>query len=203
MGTEMPQQTQGPCAECGCEYVWGLKSDERRHNKYHDRAVNGYKTRQPDGCHFVTHRSEMALQLLAQAAASEAHYETEYDFTSFSAEKTEHDEHETIAAIYVKGGRVCALIVSRKRECHWKARLQDIAEHRPNAEAIQTHKRRAVDMIWVLKNCRRQGIAKRIVRAMAEHCKVSVEDLAHLTPLSTDAINLWHSLRLTTIYLAH
>ena len=146
----------------------------------------------------------MAMQKLAQAAAGEALCETKYDFSSFVAQEPKHDAYETIAAIYIKGGRVCALIVSRERDCQWKARLQDIAEDKPwNAEELQVHKRRAVDMIWVLKKSRRQGIAKCVVRVMAEHCKVSVESLAHLTPLSMDAINLWYSLKLTTIYLAH
>lgn len=203
MGTEMPQQTQGPCAECGCEYVRGSSSDERRHRKIHDRVINGNKTTLSDGYHFVTHRSPMAIQRLAYAAACEAHYENEYDIISFSAQKIRYDEFATIAVIFVSGGRVCGLIVSRVRECVWKARLDDIKNNRSNeAERVPQKMHRAVDMIWVLKSSRRRGIAKGIVRELAENCKIDVDSLAHLKPLSKAAIGLWKGIGLSTIYLA-
>jgi ribosomal protein S18 acetylase RimI-like enzyme len=146
----------------------------------------------------------MAQQRLAQAAASQALYETEYDFTSFSAAEFGHDEHETIAVIYVKGGRVCALVVTRQRRCEWKLQLEDIANKcLTNSEKVPLHTRRAVDMIWVLKSSRRQGIATSIVRKLAEHCKISVDSLAHLPPMSDAAISLWRSLRLSTVYRAY
>ncbi len=202
------RQSDGPCQECGLDYVRGSRSDERNHKKFHDRVVNGCKTKLPDGCHIVTHRSDIAMQKLAEAAASEALHETKYDHISFYADKKVFDAEKTIAVITVSNGRVCGLVVSRERDCECKAQLQDFKQNhlhfwRPTkADKVQPQKRRALDMIWVLNSNRRQGVARRMVQALAEHCKMKVGDLGHVTPFSEDALRLWQGFKLSTIYLA-
>ena len=198
----------GPCQECGLEFVRGSRSDERLHKNYHDKTVNGHKTKLPPGCHVVTHRSAISLQRLTEWAASEARYETKYDFSSFNAVKKSFDEDETIAVISVMDGRVIALIVTRERECNWKANLDDFSEDhlsywRPTGgNKTPRKRRRAVDMIWVLRGKRGQGEAGRIVQALVDYCQLSVDDLAHLTPLQGNAKRVWEKLGISTVYLA-
>lgn len=188
----------GPCQGCGFDYIRGYRADERRHKVFHDNAVKGRKTKLTEGCHVVTHGSAMTLQKLVQAAAVEALYETKYDFISFCACKKEFDADKTVAIILVQDGRVNALIVSRERDCELKLQLgpPDVLEK------ANSHKRRSVDMIWVLKNRRGQGLAKAIIEGLLDHCRMKVEDLAHLKPINEDALRLWRRLHLASIYLA-
>jgi GNAT superfamily N-acetyltransferase len=56
-------------------------------------------------------------------------------------------------------------------------------------------------MIWVLKKHRRQGVAKGLIEALARHCELKVEDVAHMIPFREDAVHLWKALKLSTIYV--
>jgi hypothetical protein len=197
----------GPCPDCGLLYVRGYAPDERYHRRVHDEAVNGHRAKLDDGFYAVTHKSRVSLQKLAEAAASAAHYETKYDFSSFTAIKKKSDEYKTIAMIYVRNGRVRGLLVSRERECSYTASLdsfqQDYCDSwRPTqGTEVQPQARRAIDMIWVLRKERKQGVAKGLVEALAAHCNLRVEDFAHMIPFSEDAVNLWKALKLSTIYV--
>ncbi len=197
----------GPCSDCGLLYARGYIPDERYHRRVHDEAVNGHRAKLDDGFHAVTHGSLISLQKFAQAAASAALWETKYDFSSFTAVKKKVDEYGTIAMLYAKDGRVCGLLVSRERECKYSANLSSFRSDNFNSWRptevieIKPHTRRAVDMIWVLKKNRRQGVAKGLIEALARHCKLKVEDVAHMTPFREDAMHLWQALRLSNIYV--
>ena len=197
---------QDRCPDCGLLYVHGLARDERYHRKIHDQVVNGPQAKMADGFYAVTHESPMSLQKLAQAAASAAHHDTRYDFSSFVAVKKQHDEDKTIAMIYIEAGRVCGLVVSREQECKFTASLNffrvDSTDSRPaETSEVQPHSRRAVEMIWVLKKMRQRGIAKRLAQALASHCGVQITDLAHMIPFSESALHVWKALKLSTIYI--
>jgi ribosomal protein S18 acetylase RimI-like enzyme len=200
-----PDDEHGPCPECGLLYGPGYAPDERYHRRVHDEAVNGHRAKLADGFHAVTHQSLISLQKFAQAAASAARRETEYDFSSFTAIKKKADEYNTIAMLCVKDGRVCGLLVSRERECKYTASLKYFQLHsfhswRPTeVNEAQPHARRAIDMIWVLKKNRKQGVAKGLVEALAAECKMKTEDFAHMIPFSEDAVHLWKALKLSTI----
>jgi ribosomal protein S18 acetylase RimI-like enzyme len=195
------------CAGCGWSYVQGYARDERFHRKKHDEVVNGSKAALPDGCHFLTHSSPIKHQRLAQAAAGVAQHETEYDIISFYAIKKKFDEDGTIVAISVREARVCGYMVSRERLCQHTARLQDFADDgfgcwRPIAATeVEQHRRRALDMVWVLNAKRRRGIARELVQALAHHCQMEVRDLAHMTPFRADALHLWRALGLDNIFI--
>jgi len=197
----------GPCPDCGLLYARGYAPDERYHRRVHDDAVNGHRTKLGDGFYAVTHETVMPLQKLAQAAASAARWETKYDFSSFTAIKKSVDEYDTIVMLCVKDRRVCGLLVSRQRECKYTANLNsfqlgDFDYWRPTeCIEVKPHTRRAVDMIWVLKKHRRQGLAKGLIEALAKHCKLRVEDIAHMIPFREEAVHLWKALKLSTIYV--
>ena len=169
------------CSECGLDYCRGYAPDERNHRAVHDKTVNGHRTKLPDGVHFVTHRSPMRLQKLVELAASSALWDTKYDFSSFTAIRKQGDEYETVAAFFVSDARVCGLVVSRERDCEYTADLTtfqvgESGTWRPtNVSKVELHKRRAIDMIWVLRRRRRQGIAHRLMLALAGHCAVRAE----------------------------
>jgi zinc-finger of acetyl-transferase ESCO len=120
--------TVNKCTECGFNYSLDHAPDKTYHRKVHDKAVNGSRTKLPDGFHSVTHQSPIAIQRSAQEAASEARRETGYDFTSFYGVKKRFDEHNTIAVICVMSGRVVGLVVSRERECTFRAELNSFRE---------------------------------------------------------------------------
>jgi GNAT superfamily N-acetyltransferase len=206
-GEAVPSSEHGPCPDCGLNYARGYAPDERYHRRFHDETVNGRRAKLGDGFHAVTHESPIWLQRTAQAAASAARRETKYDISSFTAIKRRFDEWDTIAMLCIKDGRVCGLLVSRQRECQYSASLNSFQlgafdSWRPT-EGIQVipHTRRAVDMIWVLKKHRRQGVAKGLIEALARHCNLKVEDIAHMIPFREDAVHLWKALKLSTIYL--
>jgi len=197
----------GPCRDCGLMYARGYAPDERYHRKVHDEALYGRRAELPDGFYAITHESRIALQKLAQSAASAARRETEYDFPSFAAVKKKHDKYKTIAMICVQGGRVCGLLVSRERECQYSASLNSFQRDqldgwRPTEiKEVESRNRRAIDMIWVLKESRRQGVAKGLADALANHCGLLLEDFAHMLPFREEAVNLWKALELSTIYV--
>jgi ribosomal protein S18 acetylase RimI-like enzyme len=177
----------GPCPDCGLSYLRDYGPDERYHRRVHDAAVNGHRTKLGDGFYAVTQETPISLQKLAQAAASAARHDTKYDLSAFTAFKKRVDKYDTIAMLCVKGGRICGLLVSRQRECECTTSLNsfqsDYLDSWRPTEVIEVkpHTRRAVDMIWVLKKHRRQGVAKGLIDALARHCKLKVEDIAHHT----------------------
>ena len=200
------EAASGPCPECGLSYVRGLPGNERIHRRVHDRTLNGHPTKLCGGFYAITHQSSMQLQRLAEAAAREAQEQTKYDITSFAAAKKKFDEYDTIVMLYVRRGRVRGLLVSRNRECENTANLDSFrsdGERYAPCEITQVspHTRRALDMIWVLKKNRRQGVAKALIRALAKHCKMRAEDFAHMTPFTDDALELWKALEFETIYV--
>jgi ribosomal protein S18 acetylase RimI-like enzyme len=191
---------EGPCPECGFNYVRGLKDNERYHSVVHDREVNGNRTSEPNGFLFLTHTSPMRLQRLAGAAAASARSETEYDSPAFNAIKKRNDEFNTIAGINVLNGRVCALAVTRIRNCDTIADLRTFEPDElggwwpARITTVEAHQRRTIEMIWVLRNYRRRGIANQLVHALAEHCEIALADFAHMTPFREDALRFWTSL---------
>jgi zinc-finger of acetyl-transferase ESCO len=199
--------SHGACPDCGLAYARDYAPDIRFHRRVHDEAVNGHRTKLSDGFYAVSHRSLISLQNLAQAAASAAHWETKYDFSPFTAIKKKFDEYNTIAMICVRGGRVSGLLVSRERKCNCAASLNSFKSdhffswYPTTFTEVQPQTRRAVDMIWVLKKNRKQGVAKELIAAFVAHCKLGVEDLAHSIPFREDAVHLWKSLRLSTIFV--
>jgi hypothetical protein len=149
----------------------------------------------------------MRLQRLVELAASSARRDTEYDFPSFSALRRKIDQYDTGTAIHVLDGRVCALIVSRERECEYVADLTNfemdfIGAWRPTKVLkIEKRKRRTIEMIWVLKSRRRQGIAGRLIRGFAEHHGLRIEEMAHMLPFREDALRLWIAMGYAMIYI--
>jgi hypothetical protein len=201
------ESAHGACPDCGLGYARDYAPDRRYHRQVHDKAVNGHRTKLSDGFYAVTHQSPISSQNLAQAAASSALWETKYDFSSYTAIKKKVDEYNTIAMLCVRGGRVCGLLVSRDRKCNCVASLNSFKSdsfhswYPTNVSEVQSHVRRTVDMIWVLKKNRKQGVAKELIEAFVAHCILKVEDLAHSIPFREDAVHLWKSLRLSTIYV--
>jgi len=198
----------GPCPDCGLGYVRGHAQNERFHPKLHNKTVNGHPTSLADGFYAVTHESPMEIQKLAEAAAITARWETKYDFPSFAACIKNVDEYKTIIAmICIRDRRVCGLLVSRERECNYTASLNSFRPHifpswRPTEIVeIRPHVRRAVEMIWVLKKNRRQGVAKESIQALAAHCGMNIGELAHMLPFSEDAVRLWTALKLSLVYI--
>jgi hypothetical protein len=195
------------CAECGFTYREHHGGDVQNHTRMHDKALKGTKTVLPDGFHAITHQSPIALQKLVESAAKAASYETGYDFPSFYAAKKRIDEFQTIAIICVRGKRVVGLLVSRLRDCKYKARLDSFQQSDLNLwlptalSQIEIHKRRTFEMIWVLKNQRRQGIAQGLIKSLTEKCKTTMEEIAHMAPFSEDALKLWQGMKLCTIYV--
>jgi hypothetical protein len=150
----------------------------------------------------------MAIQRLAQDAASAGKQEAGYDFTSFYGVKKKFDEHNTIAVISVANGRVVGLVVSVEGKCSCSVDLTSFqADHfgswRPTSGTeVEPHRRRVIGMIWVLKAKRRQGVAQGFIKALAEHCNMKIEDIAHMLPFTEDAVRLWIGFKLSTIYVA-
>lgn len=116
-GDAPPDNDHGPCPDCGLLYGRGYAPDERYHRRVHDEAVNGHRAKLDDGFHAVTHQSLISLQKFAQAAASAARRETEYDFSSFTAIKKKADEYNTIAMLCVKERCVCGLLQLISKPC--------------------------------------------------------------------------------------
>lgn len=207
MTSTSPVPEDGPCQECEYNYVRDCPSDVRFHKKVHDRVIHGLKTKLADGCHIVTHASPLRLQKLAEWAASAALHETNFDFKQFSAVRKNVDEYKTVAVITVTNGRVIALVVSRERACERKAALVDFVQDssrswRPKKVGrIQSHTRRAIDVIWVLKEHRRQGEAAKVIQSLVEACKIRREHLAHSMPLKEEALLFWKKQNLETAYL--
>jgi ribosomal protein S18 acetylase RimI-like enzyme len=207
MSKVQPDNGGGACPDCGLAYSRGSASDVRLHRRVHDEAVNGHRTKLVDGFYAFSHQSPISLQNLAEAAACAARCETEYDFSSFAAIKKKFDEFNTLAILCVKGGRVCGLLVSRERECNYVARLNSFKSNRLSSwyptefSEVEPLPRRTIDMIWVLKKYRKQGVAKELIEAFTSHCKLKVEELAHSIPFSEDAVHLWESLGISTIFV--
>src|SRR5579864_3768811 len=161
------------CPDCGLLYKRGYAPDERYHRSVHDEALNGPRTKLDDGFHAVTHKSAISLQRLAQAAGSAARRDTAYDFNSFAVSKENSDEFDTVALICTKDGRVVGLLVSRERESKHTTNLDSFQADgfdswRPTeATEIGAHRRRAIDMIWVLRKNRKQGVAKGLANALS------------------------------------
>ena len=121
--------------------------------------------------------------------------------------KKKVDEDNTIAVICVANGRVVGLLVSRERACLRQVELSSFeADHlgswRPaTGQRVESHRRRSIDMIWVLRAKRRQGIAKSLAEALAQHCDMRIEDIAHMVPFREEALRLWIGLKQSTIYV--
>jgi hypothetical protein len=188
-------------------YKRGDAPDERYHRRAHDDALNGPRAKLDDGFHAVTHKSPISVQRLAQAAGSAARRDTAYDFNSFAASKKNSDEFETVALICTKDGRVVGLLVSRERESKHTTNLDSFQADgfdswRPiEATEIGTHRRRAIDMIWVLKKNRKQRVAKGLANALSVYFKMEIKEFAHMTPFRQDAVALWKALGQSTIYV--
>ena len=113
-----------------------------------------------------------------------------------------------MVAIYVKGARVCGLMVTREHECRYTARVRSFEDDghgywRPTETIeVEPRTRRTVDMVWVLKAKRRQGIAREMVLSLARHRQMEVGDFAHMTPFRADALSLWKALGMDVIFVA-
>ena len=56
-------------------------------------------------------------------------------------------------------------------------------------------------MIWVLKKCRRAGPARRLVTEVCRSLQVSLEEVAHVTPFTDDALQFWQSFSLHNLFV--
>ena len=197
----------GACPDCGLLYKRGYAPDERHHRSVHDAVLNGPRSNLDDGFHAVTHKSPISVQRSAQAAGSAARRDTAYDFNSFAASKKNSDEFDTVVVICTKAGRVVGLLVSRERESKHTTNLDsfeadDFDSWRPTeATEVGAHRRRAIDMIWVLKKHRKQGVARGLAEALSSHFKMEIKEFAHMTPFREDAVALWKALGQSTIYV--
>jgi ribosomal protein S18 acetylase RimI-like enzyme len=195
------------CRDCGVGYIPGDRMTEFYHWRSHDRAVNGVPTKLVNGFHAITHRSLMPSQNRTQTISHIANWDAGYDSVCFSAMKTKSDEYDTIAMICVDGQRACALIVTRNKECKYTAKLDSFKSVGmgswlpPKRNLMELHNRRAIDMIWVAKNRRRQGLAQRLAKELATYCAIGLQEFAHTLPFRGGAIHRWKALNLSTIYL--
>jgi hypothetical protein len=149
----------------------------------------------------------MPMQKLTQAVAHLSNWDAGYDSVCFTAMKKKIDEYGTIAMIYVDKHRACALIVTRNRECKYTANLDSFKLHGSRSwgpkktNSIRPHLRRAIDMIWVAKNRRKERLAQALAKELAAHCSMGIKDFAHTLPFRGDVVHLWKALGLSTIYL--
>jgi hypothetical protein len=79
----------------------------------------------------------------------------------------------------------------------------DFGYWRPSQiEEVEVTRRRAIDMIWVLRKHRGGGeIAMGLVRALGEHCGLAIEEFAHETPFTAAAVRFWSRQGLSAVFL--
>jgi len=136
--------------------------------------------------------------MLVQWAASMARFELNHDQPQFAARKDDADPDLTVAAIFVEQGRVKAMIVSRMMNCGGQV---DILTEHHVVEQCPEVKRRAINMIWVLRKSRRLGVAKKLIKFLNDYCGSEVDELGHLMPITPEALQLLRSMGLKQIFV--
>jgi ribosomal protein S18 acetylase RimI-like enzyme len=136
--------------------------------------------------------------MLVQWAASMAHFELNHDRSQFAAREDDADPDLTLAAIFVDQGRVKAMIVSRMMNC---GRQVDILTEHHVVKQCSEVRRRAINMIWVLRESRRLGVAKKLIKFLSDYCGSEIDEMGHSMPITPEALQLLRSMGLKQIFV--
>lgn len=175
------------CPECGLAYVQGLEVDEEAHARIHDEWVNGsvFTSNSADRVIGIV----QGFNLLEASPGSPKDYRQRFWKVALRARRgtefpTAYDGGDDEVAwdgrayVLCRENRGVALVVVRLRDtgCWWWP-WGDWDAGRCPAEVADTALRRIVDFAWVLPSLQHRGIATEIIRQVAEHLRVDVDDL--------------------------
>jgi len=177
------------------------------HVRVHDEEENGPPSQMNDGSYIVSLEDSQALQHLAELAFRVGKRETPYDFPLFTA--GELSTNEPVAAIQVLGCRVIAGVLTRVRSCEQRTQLANFERSsgdglwRPTGgETIESHKRRAIEFIWVHKRRRGKGALNGSLAKLTQHIGLPISEFSHSLPFTEAAIKFWRKRSLDSIYVA-
>lgn len=133
--------------------------------------------------------------------------DTPYDFPSYTADEGQFP-YRPIVALDVVGGRSVAIVVTRERDCEYRALLADFKSGGPvnlwkptKAEQVKRHRRRAIEFMWALQRVRGQGVVDRLLESLTEYLKQPLDQLAQSTPFTQSAVDFWRKRGITQFYL--
>lgn len=195
--TERSKDEIVTCADCGFRYMRTLLEDEREHRRYHDEAINGPKTKFKDGCRIINMKAPKSARELAARAAILAKRDTRYDYPAYRADD---NEENPVALIMVIKGHVVGLVISRERRCQQRASLESL-RHKDSGTPVQSTVRRSIEMIWVLRKYRRKGVCRGLIVEASKHFALPIEEFAHTTPITDDALEFWRKIGLREVYV--
>lgn len=195
------------CDECGFDYCDDLEEDISRHALVHRECLNGIELSRSDGIYFVTSSDSGEMQQIACKVTELGRRETLYDFPFFSV--GESSEPNLIVCLWVDRGYVVGVIVTRERNCTQYALLRDfrldplIRLWVPTCTSqVLPQTRRSVEFVWVLKACRRRGVANKIFEALSEHLELEISELGHSAMFTTAGFEFWRKQGTVGFFLA-
>jgi ribosomal protein S18 acetylase RimI-like enzyme len=188
------------CRDCDLRYVRNDSADEQHHREYHDERIDGPKTAMSSGLYLVSSSSNICTRKLAAQAAIHAKRDAGYDFPAYTVDE-QNAEDQPLALIAVAQERVVGLIVTSYRVCQHRTTVAGLSEPTLSIEDVPPSSRRAIEMIWVLKKCRRAGLARRLVTEVCRSLQVSLKEVAHVTPFTDDALQFWQSFSLHNLFV--
>lgn len=132
-----------------------------------------------------------AVKLVHQLALTFKRY-FHYDFVQFPERKErEWDddwwEHRTTAFVFAREGMAVGHVIVRKRERAW---VFDRQKNRYTLEEAHEGAFWTIEQIMVCLNARRQGIAKQLIDAAAEHYQMEPHAFSWETPFSPEGFAL-------------
>jgi GNAT superfamily N-acetyltransferase len=176
-------------------YIQGLPEDEREHSRWHDHVVNGLPTRplksdrvlweaQGKRITVVIARSPRPQRNRAEAIASLANLETNYNGGIYHAAQ-QPDDSDIHLFLYHERSRALGLAILEKRSTVWRCRWRNSGP--PECEELKGHEPMwSVAFLWVHRNVRRTGVARRVLARAMHHLCVSCEHIGWYTPFTDD-----------------
>lgn len=183
------------CPVCGLGYVPEYPPDAARHRREHEEFVKGVAIKPLKDDVVLLEDSALRITLVPPDAslnqrrrveriARRANWETEYDFGIYSATESCNTELNIHALIGSRSGRAVALVLVERRGRVWTARWTAEGDVCDVTQVENTSRRWTIGFVWTLAQCRRQGVARKMIEQASAFTGVPVSELGWYTPFT-------------------
>ena len=138
----------------------------------------------------VTPRASVAQRKRVEKVANRANWEMNHTFGIYCATEKSNDELQIHALIGCENYRAVALLIFERRSNVWSAHWGEDGKLHDQSLIADAGPRWTIGVIWVLKKCRRRGIALKLLEEVTLYTKVPTLDLVWYCPLSPDGEKL-------------
>lgn len=184
------------CPECELKYIPDIPDNLEYHNRYHDEMVNGVSAVVTGDEQIVWRKEEKFISVinflstpsqkkLAEQVGIITNRDTKYDFQPYSADE-KIDERDVHILLYHQKGRVIGFLLIEKRTHIWNCTWQQYEQRKPT-EVTNIPYLWSVGLVWVNRQHRRGGIAKRLIKEAAQFFDVEVKGLGWYAPPITES----------------